>query len=147
MDSQIKKIQPWMACVYMLVIGFLSTSLAIGALSLIGLSDLLPFKQSLCLTSILAIALGITRHTTILDTNHSMKRAFLIGMGLFLLLLPLFDVGALFMMKNQFNGTDNFHAAWSEYLTLYFFILIYSFIFVGSWLSILSGFLFIGFNR
>jgi uncharacterized membrane protein len=147
MEQMNAKAKPWMACVFMLSIGCISTLLAIWGLSLIGLTELLPLKESLLLTSLLALILGYSKHSIILNTNHSTKHAFFVGISLFLLLLPFFDIGALFMMKNQFNGTDNFHAAWSEYFTLYFFILIYSFIFIGSWLSIISGVLFVAFNR
>lgn len=135
------------ACAFMVFVGLISTIVAIWALSLIGLGNLLPIKQSMLLTCLLALLLGSTKHSTILKTNHGLKRTFFIGAGLFLMLLPLFDIGAVFMMKSQFSGTDNFHASWSEYFTLYVFVLIYSFLFIGSWLSIISGLLFVGFNQ
>lgn len=147
MENLGSKTQPWVACIFMLCVGLISTSLAIWGLSMIGLAQLLPYKESLLLSSILALFIGRTKHTIILNTHLSTKRAFLAGMGLFLLLLPFFDIGALFMMKGQFSGTDNFHAAWSEYFTLYIVILIYSFLFIGSWLSIINGFLFVLFNK
>ncbi len=147
MPKALFKNQRWLACAYMLSTSLLTTLLAISALSLIGLSELLPLKNSLLLASLLAITIGLIKNRTILNTQYNYKRAFMIGMGLFLLILPLFDIGALFMMQNQFHGTDVLHSQWSEYMTLYIIILIYSFLFIGSWLSLISGLLFMGFNQ
>lgn len=135
------------AIIYMLTFSIITTILALSSLSLIGLGNLLPTQQSLFLAISIAVGLGFIKSKTINLNNISYKKAFLIGVGLFLLLLPLFDIGAIFMMKNQFHGTNTFNTKWSEYFTLYVFIVIYSFIFVGSWLSIISGFIFMIFNK
>lgn len=141
------KTHPWMACAFMLSIGLISTMLALWSLSIIGLNELLPYRESLLLSAILGLLIGSTKHSTILNTSLTGKRAFFAGMKLFLLLLPFFDIAALFMVKNQFSGTESFHASWSEYFTLYLVILVYSFIFIGSWLSIINGFLFAAFKH
>ncbi len=139
--------QKAVAIIFMISFSLLTTFLALSSLSIIGLGDLLPTQQSLILAIIIAMGLGFIKSKTITKVNISYKKAFLIGMGLFLVILPLFDIGAIFMMQNQFHGTSTFTTKWSEYFTLYLFIVIYSFIFVGSWLSVISGFIFMAFNK
>ena len=147
MDNLDYKAHPWIACAFMLCIGVISTTLALWSLSMIGLNELLPYKESLTLSAILGLLIGSTKHSTILNASLTGKRAFFAGMKFFLVLLPFFDIAALFMVKNQFSGTDNFHASLSEYFALYLIILVYSFIFIGSWLSVINGFLFATFNH
>lgn len=139
--------QRWLSCLYMLCFSIISTCLALSALSSIGLSQLLPIKQSLLLSSFLGVSIGLIKFRTLTNYQLSNKRAFFIGMGLFILLLPLFDIGALFMIQNQFHGTDAFHSQLTEYFTLYLVILIYSFMFIGSWLSLVCGLMFLMFNQ
>ena len=137
----------FLACFYMLCFSILSTCLALVSLSAIGLADLLPLNSSLLLSCFIGLCIGLMKSKKITKSDMSTRQAFSLGISLFLLTLPLFDIGALFMMQNQFNGTDIFHAQLSEYFTLYVVIFIYSFIFIGSWLSVLSGFMFLIFNK
>ena len=139
--------QTTVAITFMILFSVITTFIALSSLSIIGLGNLLPVQQSLILAVIISIALGFIKSKTITKINISYTKAFFIGVGLFLAILPLFDIGAIFMMQNQFHGTSTFTTKWSEYITLYLFIVIYSFVFVGSWLSIVSGFLFMIFNK
>ena len=147
MNKFIINTQQVMACLYMLIFSLICTCLALLALSSIGLSGLLPFDKSLLLSSFLGLCLGLIKTKSLTHVHLSHKRAFILGLTLFLLILPLFDIGAVFMMKNQFHGTISFHDKITEYLTLYVVILIYSFLFIGSWLSLISGFIFVTLNR
>ena len=133
--------------VFMIIFGTVTSLFGLGFLSSIGLSKLLPIKPAVSLAIFLSIALGFLFRNKILKESLTTRKTFLIGCGLFLLLLPFFDLGAVAMMQNQFQGTHADHSAWSDYFTLYIIVVIYSFLFVGSWLSIISGFLFVFFNK
>lgn len=104
----------------------------------VGLNGILPVWPSFLLAIVISIGWGLIFHKQILFPKNQFH-SFLLGMGLLLLSLPLFDIGALFFIKDQFQGTQLFHANFSEYATLYLMILIYSLIFIGSWLSVLCG--------
>ena len=136
-----------MAVFYMLAFSLVTTFIALKALSLLGLSSLLTTKTSLLTSSLIAISLGLMKNQTLIRKNISTKKAFLIGVLLFLMILPLFDISAVFMMQSQFSDTTSVYNSWSDYLTLYMLITLYSFVFIGSWLSIISGIMFVAFNK
>lgn len=116
----------------------LSTSVVLLFFYTVGLHGVLPVLPSYLLAIAISIIWGLVFHKQILK-HKSKTHSFLLGVILLLLSLPLFDLGAIYFIKDQFQGTQLFHANLSEYVTLYVMIVIYSVIFIGSWLSVLCG--------
>jgi len=132
---------------YMIIFSSITTFLAQLVLGILGLSELLPKLQSYLLANGLAVLFGLLFYKSLLINNNNQFKTFLKGCGLFLLMLPLFDLGALYMMQTEFNGTHTHLQSFNDYITLYFVVLIYSILLVGSWLAPFSGLLFIGLHK
>lgn len=127
-----------LACVLSIFLALSATGLALIFFSSVGLKGVLPVIPSLLLSMLIATGIGLLFSKMILRPK-SKKASF--GMGVFFLAisLPLYDIGAVFFIKNQFQGMNAFQTTLSGYAHLYCMILAYSFIFIGSWLSVLLG--------
>lgn len=123
---------------------FLSILASIGVQLLsawVGMSELLPFFKSLFLGVLIAIPFGSYFGHKIIHLEPPYKlKAFGLGVLLFICALPFYDLGLLYLLQDTHpslyaGGTDLKHLS-----ILYCFIVIYSFIFSGLWLALLSGF-------
>jgi len=126
------------ASAYASLLAIVAMVLAFTFFSLIGLKDMLPFYKSLVMAMLTAALVGGLLGRSLLYPKTLVK-GFLTGALLILLSLPIFDLSALYFMLDYFKGTDALHHYLKEYALLYEVILIYSLIFVGSWLAILCG--------
>lgn len=126
------------ASAYASLLAIIATLFTFLFFNLIGLKDMLPFYQSLVMAILTAALVGGLLGRSLLYPKTLFK-GFLTGMLLILLSLPIFDLSALYFMLDYFKGTDALHHYLKEYALLYEVILIYSLIFVGSWLAVLCG--------
>jgi NADH:ubiquinone oxidoreductase subunit 3 (subunit A) len=130
-------------CLTMLFLAIGTTFLALLFLKLLGLSEMLPPTNSYLLASTLALIIGLLRHESLTKPSDTTFRRFLKGAGIFMMILPLFDIGALYMIIEQVHSASTASHNLGEYLTLYMLILIYSTIFFAIWLAPVAGLLFI----
>jgi hypothetical protein len=126
------------AILYTVCMGILATSLALLFFYAIGLNGVLPIMPSMLLAICIAGTLGILFNKLLLK-QKSKAVSFFLGVFFLLISLPFFDIAALFFIRDEFQGTSAFHATFLDYGKLYLMILIYSFLFIGTWLSLICG--------
>lgn len=138
--------QTLLASAYTICLGLLATTLVLLFFKALGLGGVLPILPSILLAIVVAGFVGMLFNRTLLK-QQSIKKSFLLGVLFLVISLPFYDLGALFLIKEQFQGTHVLQASLKDYFQLYCLILIYSFVFIGSWLSIFCGFSSIILNR
>lgn len=105
-----------------------------------GMGDLIPLSMSFILAVPIAWCSGMIFGNRIIHSNKSCKwRCFLWGVLLMIFALLCYDLLLLFLLKNIHPGMYQLGNGLQDSLLLFLLIAIYSFILIGSWLSILSG--------
>jgi hypothetical protein len=131
---------------YSVCLGVSCCLLALFFFYTLGLGEMLPSLNSVLLSIPIAACFGAFYGPKMLE-NRTVKSSFLLGVIFLVTVLPVYDIGALFLIQSQFQGTETLQHCLTDYLILYGMIVVYSFIFVGSWLSILCGFASICLNK
>ena len=128
------------AACYFSFLSMIATLIIQSMLFVFGMGDLIPFFMSFLLAIPIAWMSGMIFGRLIITSNKKSKwRCFLWGFSLLLFALPLYDLCLLFLLHNVHPNMYNLGNGLKDSLILYLIIIIYSFILIGSWLSILSG--------
>ena len=129
------------AACYFTFLSIIATFIIQAMLFLFGMGDLIPFFMSFLLSIPIAWLSGMIFGNAIITSPKKSKwRCFLWGFSLILFALPLYDLCLLFLLHNIHPYMYNLGHGLKDSLILYLFIIIYSFVLIGSWLCLLSGF-------
>ena len=106
-----------------------------------GMSELIPVLMSFVLALPVAWLSGMIFGNRIIGSNTNNRwQCFLWGMFLLVVALLIYDLLLLIVLQNTHPNMYNLGTGLKDSLILYLLIIIYSFVLIGSWLSILSGF-------
>lgn len=124
---------------YFAFLSIIATALIQLALFSLGMGDLIPKLMGFFLALPTGFIAGLLFGNAIISST-SKWRCFLWGFLMVWVMLPLYDLCLLFLLQNVHPGMYKLGSELQDYLMLYLLIITYSFVLIGSWLSILSGF-------
>lgn len=129
-----------LSAVYYSLLAIIVTIMLDVLIFALGMEKLLPIYKAIFLAvTVAALSAALFGKRIIQSPTPYHMRVFLWGFFMVILALPIYDLGLVYFIQ-EYHPAKFAHATGYVLLQLYLFVLIYSFIIVGLWLAILSGF-------
>ncbi len=120
------------------IFGLILSGLVYYYLKVFLLDSLIPFYQIIIMISLASAIIGFLSGKALFAPISGLK-AFTGGLMLVFLILPVVDFGIFLHVKSQPVKIGTLHQFMSDNINIYFLLLTYSIVFIGSWLSIIAG--------
>lgn len=128
-----------LGAIYFSLLAVIATLVVDKLLYVVGKEQFLPTAEALLLAVIVAACFGALFAKRILHSDAPYRlHVFFWAVLMVVLALPVYDLGFLFLLKKH-ALTSFANENLSALLSLYLFILAYSFILAGLWLPIVAG--------
>lgn len=128
-----------LSAVYFSLLAVIATIFIDTVLYLLGVEQLLPIAQAIFLSVIVAAVFGALFGKRIVHSEAPYaKHVFFWAVLMVITAIPVYTAGFVYLMEEN-HSTLFINASLSQFIYIYLFILLYSFILAGLWLAIVAG--------
>jgi hypothetical protein len=128
-----------LAAVYFSALAIIFTLTIDTLIYLLGIDQLIPLFKAIILAVLVAGGFGMLFGKRIIYSVQPYKKhVFWTAFLMTTLAIPVYNIGFVYLL-HETHGTLFVHSTFMYWLTVYFIVLIYSFIVAGIWIAILTG--------
>ena len=128
-----------LAAVFFSMLAIIATLVVDMVLYALGIKQLVPISEAILLGVIVALFFGALFGERIVHSQKPYtKHVFFWAFLMVVVALPVYNIGIIYLMREN-HITLFSHASLKQLVSLYLFVLMYSFILAGVWLAILAG--------